>query len=251
MLKQLNHGEVLELRLERPPFNALNTALVTELLQAVQKAPAGGAGAVILSGLPGVFSVGVDVAEVLALNRAQTQQFFMQFHDLCVALGRSPVPVVAAITGHAPAGGTILSLFCDYRIMAEGPYQIGLQQVRHGVVVPHPIRYLLARLVGHRLAERLLVEGRLLTAHEALNIGLVDEVTPPEAVVSHALNQCRRLLALPSAAMNEIRDAFHAEVHRAISQRDAIIDELLENWFSEEAQESLRLNFQTRQRAVG
>lgn len=248
MLQQLDHGEVLELRLNRPPFNALNTGLVTELLQAI-KTRKPQVGAIILSGSPGVFSVGVDVAEVLSLNRAQTQQFFVQFHDLCVALGRSPIPVIAAITGHAPAGGTILSLFCDYRVMAQGPYQIGLHEVRHGVTVPSPIRYLLARLVGHRLAERLLVEGRLLSADEALRIGLVDEVTAPEAVIAHAMVQCRRLLALPAAAMNSIRDAFHAEVHRALNDRDAIIDELIENWFSDEAQESMRVNFQKMQQA--
>jgi len=248
MLQQLDHGEVLELRLSRPPFNALNLGLVSELLNAIRNRKPQ-VGAIVLSGSPGVFSVGVDVAEVLALNRAQTQQFFVTFHDLCVALGRSPIPVVAAITGHAPAGGTILSLFCDYRVMTEGPYQIGLHEVRHGVTVPSPIRYLLARLVGHRLAERLLVEGRLLSPDEALRIGLVDEVTPPDAVIAHAMGQCRRLLALPAAAMNSIRDSFHEEVHRALHKRDEIIDELLENWFSEEAQEAMRIHFQKMQQA--
>jgi enoyl-CoA hydratase len=89
----------------------------------------------------------------------------------------------------------------------------------------------------------------MLTPDEALRIGLVDEVTAPEAVLRHALHQCMRMLALPASAMNEMRDSFHEEVHRELSDRDAIIDELLENWFSEEAQASMRANFGRVQRA--
>lgn len=250
MLQLITHGEVMELRMNRPPFNALNTALVNELLQALQQVHKSDARAIILSGVPGVFSVGVDAAEVLSLNRSYTQQFFVQFHDLCVALGRSPIPVIAAITGHAPAGGTILALFCDYRVMAQGLFQIGLHQVKMGVLVPKPIRHILSRLVGHRLAERLLVEGQMLAPKDALQIGLIDEIAAPDAVLGHALQQCQRLLALPAATMNQMRDSFHEEVHRALDNRDAIIDELIENWFSEEAQASLRANF-GRMQSVG
>jgi 3,2-trans-enoyl-CoA isomerase len=249
MLQQIMHGEIVELRMSRAPFNAFNPALVNELLQALLNAHKSEARAVILSGMPGVFSVGVDAAEVLTLSRSQTQQFFVQFHDLCVALGRSPIPVVAAITGHAPAGGTILALFCDYRVMAQGLFQIGLHQVKMGVIVPTPIRHMLSRLVGHRQAERMLVEGQLLNANEALRIGLVDETAAPELVLQQALEQCQRLLALPATAMNAMRDSFHEEVHRVLHNRDAIIDELIENWFSEEAQDSIRANFSRMQRA--
>jgi enoyl-CoA hydratase/carnithine racemase len=248
-IQQIRHGKVVELRLHRPPFNALNPALVGELLRALQQAQKGEDGAIVLSGSPGVFSVGVDAADVLALGRNETQQFFVQFHDLCVALGRSPVPVVAAITGHAPAAGTVLALFCDYRIMALGPFQIGLNQVRVGLTVPNPIRHILSRIIGHRIAERLLVEGQLLSPEEALRIGLIDETAPPGNVVQQAVNKCQRLLALPEAAMNTMRDSFHAEVHRALGDRDAVIDELLGNWFSEEAQAALRSNFSRMQYA--
>ncbi len=250
MLHQIMHGQILELRMNRAPFNAFNPALVSELLQALQAAHKNETRAIILSGLPGVFSVGVDAAEILSLTRGQTQQFFVQFHDLCLALGRSPIPVVAAITGHAPAGGTILALFCDYRVMTQGLYQIGLNQVRMGIVVPTPVRHMLSRLVGHRQAERLLVEGQMLTPEQALHIGLVDETALAEAVVRQALLQCQRLLALPEAAMNSMRDSFHEEVHRVLHNRDAIIDELIENWFSEEAQDSMRANFSRMQRVV-
>jgi enoyl-CoA hydratase/carnithine racemase len=243
LVQQIEHGKIVELRLHRPPYNALNPALVGELLHALQGAQKSDAGAIILSGSPGVFSVGVDAADVLALGRGHTQQFFIQFHDLCVALGRSPIPVIAAITGHAPAAGTILALFCDYRVMAQGVYQIGLNQVRMGLTVPSPIRHILARIVGQRVAERMLVEGQLLSPEEAHRIGLVDEVSPPGTVVGQALAKCQRLLALPEASMNSMRDSFHEEVHRALGDRDAVIDELLGNWFSEEAQDTLRANF--------
>ncbi len=240
MLERIKHGPVLELRLNRPPENAFNLQLVSNLLQAVSYAPRERAQAIVLSGVNGVFSTGADVPEILAMERNETQRYFVAFHDLCRAVGRSPIPIVAALTGHAPASATVLALFCDYRIMARGEYQIGLNEVHAGVTVPHPVRVMMARLVGQRMAERLIVEGRLLLPEDALRIGLVDETAPPETVVACALAYCRRLLALPTVAMNAVRDAFHEDVNKLLNHRDAIIDELINDWFSEDTQANLR-----------
>lgn len=240
MLERIKHGPVLELRLNRPPENAFNLPLVANLLQAVTSAPREKAQAIVLSGMNGIFSVGADVPEILAMERNETQRYFVAFHDLCQAIGRSPIPIVAAITGHAPASATVLCLFCDYRVMARGEYQIGLNEVHAGVTVPHPVRVMMSRLIGARMAERLIVEGRLLYPDDALRIGLVDETAPPETVVACALAYCRRLLALPTDAMNAVRDAFHEDVNKLLNHRDAIIDELINDWFAEDTQSSLR-----------
>ena len=103
MLERIVHGDVIELKLSRPPVNALSPDLVRELLANIKLAQKDGSGAIILSGQRGVFSVGIDVHAMLKIGRGPTQRFFVEFDDLCEAIGRSPIPIVAAITGHAPA----------------------------------------------------------------------------------------------------------------------------------------------------
>jgi len=115
MLERTEHGEVLELRLARPPANALDPALVTALADAITAAPVGGARAVVLSGRPGIFSGGLDVPVLLTLDRAGMESTLREFFRLMRALAASPIPTVAAITGYAPAGGAVLSIFCDAR----------------------------------------------------------------------------------------------------------------------------------------
>ena len=103
------------------------------------------------------------------------------------------------------AGGAVLSIFCDARIMAEGDFRIGLNEVQVGLSLPQVIHTALVRVVGCRQAERLGVGGLLVPAGEALRIGLVDELVPVEAVVERALERCRDFLKLPPRAMATTR----------------------------------------------
>src|SRR5258706_12337111 len=154
MIEPIEHGPIREHRLNRPPVNALSPALIVALKDAIQAAPAAGARALILSGAPGRFSGGLDVPLLLGLDRPAMALLWGVFYSLLGAIAPSPIPIVAAITGHAPAGGTVLALFCDYRIMAEGDYKIGLNEVQVGIPVPPVILGGLRRRGGVRLGGR-------------------------------------------------------------------------------------------------
>ena len=104
MIKTIEHGEILEIRLDRPPVNALNHALVTQLRSAIERAPGTGARAVVLSGSPGMFSAGLDVPELLGYDRATMSRFWRDFFDMLRCIALSPIPVAAAITGHSQIG---------------------------------------------------------------------------------------------------------------------------------------------------
>src|SRR5579872_1954926 len=201
MLKTIEHGEILELRLDRPPVNALNHALVKELRAAIDKAPAAGARAIVLSGSPGMYSAGLDVPELLGYDRAGMSRFWQDFFALLRSIALSPVPVAAAITGHSPAGGAVMAIFCDTRVAAEGQFKIGVNEVQVGLPVPRVILAALTRLLGQRQAERLAVRGLLLSPADALAAGLVDQVAAPEEVIPAAVAWCREIVALPPAAM--------------------------------------------------
>ena len=125
------HGDIVEVKLARPPVNALNPALCHDLASALSMAVAEGARGIVLSGGPNVFSAGLDVPHLLSLgdDRHALTLAWEVFFDAAMVLATCPVPVVAAISGHAPAGGCVLALCCDYRVMASGPFRIGLNEI--------------------------------------------------------------------------------------------------------------------------
>ncbi|HLK34102.1 MAG TPA: enoyl-CoA hydratase/isomerase family protein [Terriglobales bacterium] len=240
MIHAFEHAAVRELRLVRPPVNALSPELIAALLQAINAAPREGKRALVLSGSPGMFSAGLDVPLLLKFDRAAMDALWREFYSLLAAIAASPIPIAAAITGHAPAGGTVLALFCDHRIAAEGDWRMGLSEVQVGLPLPPVILAALRRLVGPRHAERLAVHGLLLSSTEAAACGLVDEVVPADRVVERALQWCEELLALPRAAMEITRRQARADLVGQFS-RDTT-DELAEItgwWWSEETQQAL------------
>lgn len=242
MLNLINHDSgIREIQLARPPVNALNLDLVRALSAAVDLAVRDGARGIVLSGAQGLFSAGVDVPALLACDRAGVREYWREFFALCATLANSPVPLVAAITGHSPAGGAVLALFCDYRVMAAGPYRIGLNEVQVGLIVPESIQLALRRVVGTYRAERLLVAGAMLESTDALACGFVDELTAVDQVTTRALHWLGELLALPSHAMLTTRQLARADLAAAYADLDALpLDEFIDAFFHPETQAVLQ-----------
>jgi enoyl-CoA hydratase/carnithine racemase len=241
MITIQDHGSVRELRLSRPPANALNPELIEALRAALEQAPRDGVRALVLSGAPGMYSAGLDVPELLTFDRAGIRGMWHSLYAALRALAASPLPIAAAITGHSPAGGAVLATYCDYRVMADGKYKIGYNEVQVGIPMPVAILRCVARLVGDRQAERLCAGGLLLPVSEALRIGLIDEAVPPEQVVERAVEWGRGMAALPKTAMSRTRDAAREGLVRLMEEGLAgELDQLVENWFHPEAQAALR-----------
>jgi enoyl-CoA hydratase/carnithine racemase len=241
MLNRITHDTIVELQLARPPVNALNLELLRSLRAALEEAPATGARGIVLSGAPGMFSAGVDVPALMGRERSEVRAFWREFFAVCAVLARSPVPVVAAITGHSPAGGAVLSLFCDYRVMAEGPFKIGLNEVQVGLSVPDCIQMALRRVVGTYRAERLLVAGAMIESSQALACGMVDELTGVEQVTTRALHWLRELLALPAHAMLATRALARADLADAYADVDALpLDAFVDGFFHPQTQAVLQ-----------
>lgn len=239
MLNSIEHGEVLEIQMNRPPANALNEEMVDAISSAHANACAQGAQAIILSGLPGMFSAGLDVPELLQLDRTAINRFWTAFLSLMKSLAGSPVPVVAAITGHSPAGGAVLAVHCDYRVAVAGSFKIGFNEVRVGLPVPRTILLAVERLVGGRWAAQLATQGLLLSPEQAREIGLVDELAEPDAVVQQALTWARQTISLPLIAMNRTRLlAKNKFIQELQSADDANV--ATDYWFSEETQAGMQ-----------
>lgn len=239
MLQTTRHGDILEIRLDRPPVNALNPELLGALRDAVQSAPGEGAAGIVLAGGPNVFSGGLDVPYLMSLgqDRDAVKATWATFFAAARALAESPVPVAAAIGGHNPAGGCVLALCCDYRVMARGEYRIGLNEVQVGLAVPEGIQHLMRRVVGPYRAERLLVGGAMIESADAHALGLVDELADAEHVALRARAWLEDLIKLPQRAMLATRKMARADLVAALADPANIgIDAFLEGWYHPETQ---------------
>lgn len=233
--------DIHELRLARPPANALNPELLVELRAHLDEAHEQGARAVVLSGQPGMFSAGLDVPYLLTLDRDAIEDAWGEFLRTVEALARSPVPIVAAITGHSPAGGAVLALACDCRIMAAGDFTIGLNEVQVGIPMPRFIFEMARLAMGQRTAEIACTTGRLYPSDEAFAVGFVDRLAAPEAVVDEAVGRCRQLLELPPQTYLKGRTACRRDLIEVFEGLDdGEVARLADAWFEEETQAALR-----------
>lgn len=244
MLETTDHGSVRELRLARAPVNALSAqfcdAIDAALGEAIDVGESGGpVRAVVLSGQPGMFSAGLDVREVMA-SEDSLRALMTAFWRLQRRIALSPLPVVAALTGHAPAGGTVLAVLCDHRVMAEGKFRMGLNEVQVGLFPGEIIYRCLERLVGSGRAASLLPRGAMLAPAEALAAGLVDEVVDPARVTARAVELAAECAALPPKAYRQTRAMVRADLTRLFSAPPESIAELMgEGWVTDETRERM------------
>jgi 3,2-trans-enoyl-CoA isomerase len=252
MIQTVDHGAVRELRLDRPPANALSPELIVALTRAVESAAPDGARALVLSGSRGRFSAGLDVPLLLTLDRPAIATLWRDLYELLRALALSPIPIAAALTGHATAGGTVLPIFCDFRVVAQGDWKLGVNEVQVGLPLPPVIFAGLRRLLGAHQAERLAVGGLLISPDEAARIGLVDEVVPLDQVVSRAVDWSRGLLTLPVDAMAATRRRARADLSELFSGSfDLELEQVAATWWSAEAQTTLKVLVQRLARKKG
>nr|WP_299344989.1 enoyl-CoA hydratase/isomerase family protein [Allomuricauda sp.] len=183
-------------QLDRGKANAINFEMVQELREVFQiLTKRDVVKGVVLTGKPHFFSAGLDLVELIQYDKPKMDDFFMAFGSLYTEMLRFKKPLIAAVTGHSPAGGCVLAVTCDNRYMAEGDnYVIGLNEVAVNVQISQDLAECYAYWLGKGLAHRYILEGKLLKGQEALSCGLVDELLPLEDVLPRAEKQMQHYL---------------------------------------------------------
>ncbi len=195
------------IRLDRPPMNALSSAVQAEIAAAAAQVSADPkVAAVVIYGGEKVFAAGADVKEMAGLSYADMAARSRTLQESFTAVARISKPVIAAITGYALGGGLELALCADFRVAGEGA-RVGQPEILLGLIPGAGGTQRLPRLIGPARAKDIIFTGRQVRAAEALAIGLVDQVVPDAEVESAAVAYAQRFAGGPAVALRAAKMA--------------------------------------------
>ena len=194
------------LEFNRAPVNAFNHEMLQEVLEALRHYEADHAVRVVVfaSALDGYFSAGADLDIFVGIGRDGMEALCDRLHEIVQAIRNSKKPMLAAINGKAVGGGLEMTLHCDVRFAADDA-SLGQPEVNISFIPPIGTTQSLVRLIGRPRALRYLYDGKLTGAHEAANLGLVDELVPAEALRSTVQGYAESLCSKPPEALASIR----------------------------------------------
>jgi enoyl-CoA hydratase len=231
-----DEGGIAVVTLQHGKANTLDTELCRELIVRLEDVQLGGYRGVVLTGSGSIFSAGVDLRRVRDGGAAYVDEFLPALSDAFLSVFGFPGPVVAALNGHAIAGGAVLAAACDRRVFTSGPGRIGITELLVGVPFPLAALEILRCGFGTDVVAELAFLGETHQAEEALRLGLVDEVVAPETVLPQALELAERLAKVPAAAYAHTKAQLHQPFHERIAEHRTGDDaHVLELWSSSEA----------------
>ncbi|XP_068919249.1 enoyl-CoA delta isomerase 1, mitochondrial isoform X2 [Petaurus breviceps papuanus] len=236
---------VATMKLKNPPVNSLSLELLTEFVINLEKLEIDKScrGVILTSNNPKIFSAGLDITEMHGKNEAHYAEYWKAVQELWLKLYVSNMVVISAINATSPAGGCLMALASDYRIMANNPkYTIGLNETQLGIVAPFWFKDTLVNTIGNRAAEHALQQGLLFSPDDALKIGLVDQIVPEDKVQSTALSMMSEWLKIPDHARQLTKTMIRGPTaHRLLKQREADIQNFVSFISKDSIQKSLHM----------
>lgn len=218
--------------------NAMSAELLETLDGLLEQLEHSDAATAVVTGYDRFFSAGLALPTLIDHDRPAMKKFITRFSQVMARLYAEKRPVVAAVNGHAIAGGCVLALMCDLRIMAEGDFKIGLNEVQLGIGLPSVVIESLRNAVPPRSLLPLAMEGALVSPSQARDLGLVDEVVPQAELLPRALQRAKSLAAAPSSGVSQVKAALRRPALEAMRAHDEI-ENWLDSWFSPPARERL------------
>jgi enoyl-CoA hydratase/carnithine racemase len=236
-------GPVALVVLNRSVTNALNLEFVNSLADVLERLKQDEKfhSIVVTSSSEKFFSIGFDIPQLFALSRDDFAVFYRSFNRLCLNLYVFPKPTIAAITGHAVAGGCIIALCCDYRIIAQGKKKMGLNEIKLGVPIPYPADLVLHQIAGARHAREIVNTGEFYLPQTLKEMGVVDAVLPLDQVQTMAVEKATLLGGFLQKTYATIKkNRIESVEERILSKLKEKEEIFLDLWFSEEARKRLK-----------
>ncbi len=237
------HDHTAVVTLSRGKVNAIDRQVVAELSAVFDEIERDDSiQSVVLTGRGKFFSFGLDVPALWDLTPDEFTTFLKNFCGLCAELFLFPKPIVAAVNGHAVAGGCMLVIPCDAGMAVDTPINIALTEVMLGAALFASTVEMLRYRVSSQTAEQLLLTGKSLTANSAREIGLVNEVVPPESLLSTAIAKAGELAAHYGPGYKSIRRLIREPIaERWRSREEESISEFVRIWYSRETRAKTKL----------
>lgn len=233
-------GPVAVVEMAAGKANALDSLVCRQIAVRFAELERGKVRAVVLTGAGPMFSAGVDLFKIADGGPGYVDRFLPALHDAFLAVFGCPLPVVAAVNGHAIAGGCILASACDHRVMNADSGRIGVTELLVGMPFPVAAMEILRFAVGtHRLSE-LILFGRTYDAAEAASLGLVDEAVAGTGVLTRAVEVARGFAGMHQPAVRQARSQIRGPVMELIAAQAYVDDAVHAIWRSPAAQDSVR-----------
>jgi enoyl-CoA hydratase len=234
--------DVAVLELEGGKANAMTPELLDTIERMIDGFERGPATAAVLTGYERYFSGGLALTHIIDYDVLQMREFIQQFSRAMIKVYACSKPIVAAVNGHAIAGGCVLALMCDWRIAADDPgLRIGLNETQLGIGLPAIVIEALRTAVPPASILPIAIEGTLFSPAEAYGLGLVHELAPPGDLIERAAVRAERLATLPPVAVAQVKAALRAPILETIARTsEQEVNRWLDTWFSTEAQARLR-----------
>lgn len=228
--------------INRPKVNAINERVVSELRDVFRElALDTRVKAVILTGRGSFFSFGFDIPGFMDYHKEAFHRFIISFSELVQRIFVFPKPVIAALNGHAVAGGCVLAIACDMRVMVTGKAKIALNELTLGASVFTSIAEILKYTVGPRRAQLLLYTGKMNSAEEASALGLVDKAVSAEDLDGAALGAARELAGWDMFAFGNVKRLLRKEALERIQHHEkGSVSDFVDIWYSPDTREKLK-----------
>jgi enoyl-CoA hydratase len=211
-------GDVAVVRIDRPPANALDLDLLAEGHAVRERLEREEPGAVVITGREGFFSAGMDLKAAPELSPGEQRQTVDGINRLFSGWYSFPRPVVAAVNGHAIAGGLILALCADHRVCCTEGAKLGLTELRAGIPYPAAAIAVVRAELPAPSARRLALGAALVGPEEALDLGVVDELCEPGEVLPRALEVATGMAALPRSTYTVVKRQLRGPAIEALDQ---------------------------------
>ncbi|NP_001085036.1 enoyl-CoA delta isomerase 1 L homeolog [Xenopus laevis] len=236
---------VAVMKMKNPPVNSLSLDFLTEFSISLEKLEMdrGCRGLILTSASPKIFSAGLDIMEMYGKSAEHYAEFWRAVQEMWLKLYGSNMVTIAAINGSSPAGGCLMALCCDYRIMADNPkYAIGLNETQLGIVAPFWFKDTMSNVVGNRVTEQALQLGQMFPAPEALKFGLVDQLVAEEKVQSTAASVMAHWLNIPDHARQITKSMMRKQTtDKLVNNREADIKNFVSFITRDSIQKSLQV----------
>lgn len=235
--------KVALVQLNRGVTNALNLQVIQELSESLQqvKSDPETKGMVLTSPNRKFFCIGYDLTELYGISKEEFTVFYKAFNQFCLDLYTFLKPTVAAVPGHAIAGGCALTLCCDYRYITEGRKLMGFNVVKIGIPVPYVVNCLLLNLVGYRQTRDISESGEFYEPDQLLKMGMVDEIFPEDEIIERAVDKVGALSELPRKAYEITKQNRIEQVKQQITKHlEEKEHHFIECWSSPETQKLIK-----------